>query len=67
MSDNYGWVRGLIPGQPEWVYDVLVAEFDRYDARVAELQKTIGDIRSGGESKYSDILSDGGMDPRNSK
>jgi hypothetical protein len=64
MSHNLAWVRGLIPGQPAWVCELIAEEFDRYDARIAELQAQIERIKRGAGGKYSDIISDGGMDPR---
>jgi hypothetical protein len=38
MSVHIGWVKGLIPGQPQWVVEIMVQEFDRYAAQVAELR-----------------------------
>lgn len=65
MSHNLAWVKGLVPGQPSWVYEIIAEEFDRYDNKIAELRAQIERAKCGAGGKYSDIMSDGGMDPRN--
>lgn len=37
MNNNLAWVKGIIPGQPEWVCETIAAEFDLYDERLAGL------------------------------
>lgn len=68
MSYNHAYVRGLLPGQPAWVVEQIAEEFDKYDDRIAVLQMQLNLLREritqGGGGKYTDIISDGGMDPR---
>lgn len=40
------------------------ARVTHYEARVAELETQIAKIKAGAGGDYSDIVSDGGMDPR---
>lgn len=43
---NKEWASELIPGQDEWVYDVLSHHLDSKDKRIKELREKINYIKS---------------------
>jgi hypothetical protein len=42
-SSTLSWVKGLIPGQPHWVWEAVAHEIDRRDRRIKLLEKQIDD------------------------
>ena len=40
-GSNLAYVKGLIPGQPEWVLEQIAAEFDKYDAVIKVMREQL--------------------------